>query len=72
MFFLLFAFYSAYLEATDDDMFTPLLLACCFKNTEVLAELLSRGANVDAQDSAENTAIRLAAQYDNVAGMKVE
>ena len=50
---------------------SPLLVASCYDNTEIVATLLGEGADVAATDSSERTSLLLATQHDQLAVVKV-
>lgn len=54
------------INATDEDMQTPLHMACIFGDLHMAAELLSKGANVNCQDISKSTPLHTAVHFGNL------
>ena len=50
-------------DQSDNDDVTPLLLAACYGHTEVVQELIERGADVNRADNEGETPLSLAIHY---------
>lgn len=66
-----FCFRKAPLEKRDRDNYTPLLMAAYSGHAESLDALLKKGADYEAVDKNDKTAVYLAAEEDKLDALKV-
>ena len=59
------------LEKKDKDNYTPLLMAAYTGNADIVDLLLRKGADYEAVDKNDKTAIYLAAEEDKADALKV-
>jgi len=52
-------------DATDNDVETPLMLAICLAKRAAVKRLIKRGADVNASSKFGSTALHYAARYDS-------
>ena len=55
----------------DNEQFTPLLIASCFANPDVVEELLSKGADITATEQQEKSVLHLAAEHNQTEVIRV-
>ena len=59
------------IECLDKDNYTPLLIAASTGHTAVVKLLLKRGANLNAKNTQDKTAIFLAAEENSIDTLRV-